>query len=313
MSTFDPASFDYGRLGLSSDLAILLIIMAIIAVYALLFHETTKNEDYYDGGKWRPFHHLAKEWHNNKSSLWALVRKSLVGRYNNSYFGILWNIISPTLLVLCIFFIFINIKEIHTDRNYWTYIVSGLFAFTMCRQAVGGNTFYSNSMIIKKLPTPGWTMILADTIASFITYAIACLVSLALILTYEFGEIDFGQQIIMPLLFVNIFIFCFGLNMLFSTLTVICPDVKHVMVTLSRALIWVSPIFFYLMDCNNLLLNVSMFNPFTYFLEPLHQIVSFGIPPTMILIGVSVLITILTLGLGLYVYEKKFDRVREML
>lgn len=307
----EPREFQIEACGLSNKYVLIVLGILTVALFIYLVHEAKKCGKIAVDERFRPFMYIWKKLKENSSTIKAIVGKNLVGKYNNNYFGILWNFISPLLLVISIFFIFISIKGAYSDRDYWTYICSGLFVVTMCRQSLSGMSFRSNGMVIKKLPNPGWSVALADTISNFITFLIPlCIV---LLFTWFSGKFfNAATLIYLPLLVVILFVFCFGLTMLFSVVTILFNDVRQVMVTVARIIIWISPVFFYLCDSNNNLYTAVMCNPFAYVVEPFHQVISYGIAPDMLLVGTSILLALFFLILGTLVYLKKINRVREL-
>jgi len=56
-----------------------------------------------------------------------------------------------------------------------------------------------------------------------------------------------------------------------------------------------------------------MWNPFTYFIEPFHQALSYGVMPNTMLVLTSLLVALLTMFAGLLVYDRYFDKVREQI
>ena len=307
----EPREFQIEACGLSDRYAIAIIAILSVAILIYLLYTTKKCEKYNIDGKFRPLRYVLVKLKENRSTVGAIVSKNLIGKYNNNYFGILWNFISPLLLILAIFFIFVNVKHTYPDRSYWTYICSGMFVVTMCRQSLNGVSFRSNGAIIRKLPNPAWTIALADTISNFITFLIP--LCIAMIMTGLAGKFfDAYTLIFVPLLMAILFVFCFGLTLIFSVITVLINDVRQIMVTVARIVIWISPVFFYLCDSNDTLYVFTMCNPFTYIVEPFHQAISYGIVPDALLVGMGALMSLFAVVLGSVLYIKKINRVREL-
>lgn len=309
----DPAEFQITPMGLSNMYAIIVISTITVAMFIYLAYVAKKCGKITVDGIFHPLKYIYLKLKENRSTIYAVIRKDLLGKYNNSYFGMLWNFISPLLLIIAINFIFVQVKGSYSDRDYWTYICSGLFVVTMCRQALSGTSFRMNSAIIRKLPNPAWAVALADTISNFITFLIP--IALLLIYTALWGDINYDviALLYIPIMMIALFIFSFGTTLLFSSITVLVGDIRQIMVTVSRMIIWISPVFFYLCDSNEMLYNATMCNPFTYIVEPFHAILSYCIVPDALLIGVAFMCAFFFFVLGTLVYLKSINRVRELL
>lgn len=308
----DPASFQLHPFGLSNGYVMALIAFLTSVLFVYLFCTARKRGILCIDGKFRPIRYAIAQLRENRNTVLAIVNKDFVGRYNNCYFGVLWNILFPVILVIAIYVIFIGVKGLYTDREYWTYICSGLFIVAICRQALGGYSLRNNGATIRKLPNPIWSIVLADTISSFIS----CIIPFSILLAFmavrgdPVGFVSLGYIVLMLLM---LFAFCFGLTMVTSIITVLAGDVRQITSTVGRLMVWVSPIFFYICDCTEPLYKLVMCNPFTYIVEPIHQVISYGNTPDLFLIEVAMLCTLFLIGLGFALYLKKGDRIRELI
>lgn len=308
----EPWDFHYTAAGLSEKYMIWIMSAVTIILFIYLLYISKKNGSAIVDGKFRPLTAICRAFKNNRGTISAIINKNLVGRYSNTYFGVLWNFLSPFLLVLAIFFIFVNIKGVYPERHYWTYICSGTFIVSMCRQSLSGVSFRSNSPIIKKLPNSPWAIAFADTVSSFVMCFIPYVV-MFIVMAIRGVNLNITTFMCTPFLLIILFVFNFGLTTLFSTITILVGEVRQIMVTVSRIIIWISPVFFYLCDAKAELYQATMWNPFTYTVEPFHQAISYGVMPDLMLVGMSILIALFFLMLGLLAYVKKINRVRELI
>lgn len=307
----EPASFQIRQFGLSNEYIMWFIAIVVLGIFAYLLYSANKQGMLRVDGKFRPIKYIIIQLRENRSPILATVNKDFVGRYNNSYLGVLWNILFPILLVASIYAIFIGVKNLYPGREYWVYICSGLFILAFCRQALSGSALRTNGTAIRKIPNAPWTFVLADTI----TKTISCLIPFCILLAFMFCRGDSISLVSLGyvgLMLVILFVFCFGLSMITSLLAVLAGDVRQVVSAIGRLLVWISPIFFYLCDCEDELYNLVMCNPFTYIIEPFHQALSYGNAPDLFLIEVAVLCALFFVVAGFALYLAKKDRIREL-
>lgn len=310
-ASVDPKDFQIEPYGLSSDCMMILIALVTVVLFASVLYVAKKRGVLCVDGKFRPIKYVFTQLKTNRNTILAVVNKDFVGRYNNCYFGVLWNILFPVFLVVAIYVVFIGVKNIYPDREYWTYICSGLFIVAICRQALGGHSLRSNGATIRKLPNPIWSIMLADTISKFLS----CIIPFSILLVFmaargnPISSISLGYTIIMLLI---LFVFCFGLTMVTSIMTVLAGDARQIISTIGRLMVWVSPIFFYICDCKDSLYDLVMYNPFTYIVEPFHQAISYGNVPDFFMIVTALLCALFFVAAGFALYIMKADRIREL-
>ena len=97
-----------------------------------------------------------------------------------------------------------------------------------------------------------------------------------------------------------------GISYLLSILYIFVRDIQPVWTVISYALIFVSPIFWYLSEVDGILLEIHKINVLGQIIELAHKIIVFGeIPPLYDWIyTTSIVVGILIVGFGLF---KKFE------
>ena len=245
-----------------------------------------------------PFKQLKDNW----LPLEAMIERNLKGRYKNSLIGMIWNLLTPVLMTLAIWLVFSEIKVYSKMENYWFYLALGMFMMTTMNSCIRGRAVYNNSNYIKKTSVPRWIVILADALTQFIILAISyiLLIIVAIIAGVSFGPWAAVFLIVGLLL---IFVMCLGCSFLFSTLNVVHNDVGHIMGIVSRIAVWLTPVFFSLENAGQILRTVASYNPFTYFVEVIHQGVYYSEVPELEIIGVATLLAVAFLCLGWAVFK----------
>ncbi|MBQ7978866.1 MAG: ABC transporter permease [Candidatus Methanomethylophilaceae archaeon] len=244
---------------------------------------------------------LISQLKENRLPLEAMIERNLKGRYKNSIIGTVWNLLMPVFLTLAIWLVFSEIKLYSQIENYWFYLAIGMFTMTAMNNSIKGRSFYNNMNYIKKTSVPRWIAVLADALTQLIILVISyvLLMIVALIAGIQLGIIAI---LFLPIELVLIFVMSLGCSFFFSTLNVLYNDIGHIMSIISRIAVWLTPVFFSLDSAGPVLKTVASYNPFTYFIETLHQSVCYSsIPDPGVLWGASILaIAFLCLGWALF-------------
>ncbi|MCQ2085597.1 MAG: ABC transporter permease [archaeon] len=241
-----------------------------------------------------------------------MVERNLKGRYRNSAIGIVWNILMPVLLILAVWLVFSQVKTYHSEADFWLYLSVGMFAMTTCSSCLRGRVFFTNASYVKKIAIPRWVEVLSDVLAQFVTLIIS-FVLLIIIAAISGHVFDVTAVLFLPLAFILLFVMCLGCSFLFSTLNVVSNDIGHIMSIISRIAVWLTPVFFFMSETSELLRTVATCNPFTYFVEVLHQIIYWGEIPDLAYLGLAALIAFVFFAFGWVVFSRYEKNLAEML
>lgn len=246
-----------------------------------------------------------------KHMFYSLVKKNLYGKYKNSALGFLWNFITPAISILLFYIVFENFMG-RDIPNYWAYLCIGMFPFTfMNTNLIGGaSCITSNGGMIKKMYFPREIIPLSQVAYTFIVFAIAyCIVAVLMLITQYSVPLN-G----LPALFVIIptmFVFSFGTILITSSISAYSRDFEFFITAVSRVLFWITPVFYMIDSLTGILSKIIWFNPLTYFVEGFHEIFYWGTMPSLELLTVCCSVSVVTLIIGVYVFEKLKDGFAE--
>ncbi|MCQ2070616.1 MAG: ABC transporter permease [archaeon] len=255
---------------------------------------------------------ILKSLSDNRLVISAMVERNLKGRYRNSAIGIAWNILMPVLLIFAVWLVFTQVKTHRSEADFWLYLSIGIFTMSTCSNCIRGRVFFNNSNYVKKIAIPRWVEVLSDTIAQFITLGISYVLLLAVALIGG-HHLDLTVIVFLPVSFVLLFVTCLGFSLLFSTVNVVNNDIGHLMVVVSRIVVWLTPVFFFMNEAEGLLKTVATCNPFTYIVEVLHQTIYWGEIPDIGYLGMAALIAFIAFAFGWIVFSHFEKNLAEML
>lgn len=251
------------------------------------------------------------ELYNFRHMFYSLVRKNLYGKYKNSALGFLWNFITPAISVLLFYIVFDNFMG-RDIPGYWAYLCIGMFPFTfMNTNLIGGaSNITSNSAMIKKMYFPREILPLSQVTFTFIVFAIAYVIVAVLMLITGFSLSPDGLPallIVVP----TMFAFSLGMILFTSSVSAYSRDFEFFITAMARILFWVTPIFYMADSLTGILSKIIWLNPLTYFVCGFQDILYWGIIPGTDLLIMCCVISVVTLIIGAYAFERLKDGFAE--
>jgi len=242
------------------------------------------------------------EIRDSRNVLKALVIKNLIGKYRNSALGFGWHFIMPIILLCTYYTVFTQIRSIPIP-DFWIYLASGLFPFNFMINNLsnGSSCIVGNAGMIKKMYFPREIIVLSQVISTFIIMLIGY--TIILIATIISGH-GLGLSIIaLPIMFILTFIFTLGYVFLFSAITVYFRDFQHFITSTSMIFFFMTPMYFLFDSITGIFRLVVSLNPLTYFIESFHEIMYYHTFPSLLNISLSIVISTLSLSIGLLVFH----------
>ena len=248
--------------------------------------------------------------YDNRTILWALVRRNTAGRYKSTYVGFVWHMLLPILMIAVLTITFSYIRP-RAMEDFWIYLSAGMFPVTFMSSCLRGRAIISNSKYITKMKIPREIVVISSVISEFLGVAFAYLVIIIIILLS--GQyVNWYGAMMLPIGLLLMIVFSLGCSFLVSTVAVFIPDVGYFMSIAMRLVIWITPTFFLASEAQGLLALIVWYNPFTYFVEVFHDILYYGMFPHTEYLAMCTILAIVMLFVGSYVffrYEKKLPEV----
>lgn len=256
--------------------------------------------------------HLLKEIYDNRNILSVLVRKNLVGQYNNSKFGFLWHFISPFIQIMLYYFVLSPFLA--SQRDYWIFLSIGVFPFFFLQSNVanGAASILANGELIKKIYFPREIITLANVLANFISFLMGYIIVIILVSLA-------GYCITLPLFIACIIVlglmllFAYGVALLLATVTTYFHDLQHFISVTTRVFFWVTPIFAPITTFAPSVGLVMRCNPFTYYIESCHAIFYYNCMPDVLHWGMCVVFAVIFYIIGICIFKKHEKKLVEYL
>lgn len=227
-------------------------------------------------------------------------------RNEGSYLGILWYLLEPVLF-LTILLAIRGVTGQEDIKFYPVYLFLGLimFNFFMSVTTNSTNCIQSKSKFVKNMILPKEALVLSTAIQFLFSHIFELVILLALMIYYKISLITF--VLYFPIFFVFLG-FTLGTSFILATLGVFLNDLKNIWSVFSRILWFATPIFYAYNNTGGISL-INYINPLTHFLNISRQIVLYQEMPVLRGVIFIILTTILTLVVGVWIfnkYEKRF-------
>lgn len=236
--------------------------------------------------------------------LQSLIDKNIKGKYKNTVIGCGWHLVIPLLLLIMYYLVFTQIRSA-TLPDYWLYLTAGLFPFNfMITNLLGSTTLISSNMgTIKKIYYPREFHVFSQLVSSGITLLIGLILMVALILITG-HPIDIVCFLFSTVAVIIMVLFTLGLVLTVSTVSVYVKDLQHVISSVLIMFYFLTPMYFTTKELTGEICILIWCNPFTYYVEMMHDTLYYNTLPDSFVILISIGLCVLFLLLGVLLFNK---------
>lgn len=240
--------------------------------------------------------------------VWYLVVRDLKVRYRRSYIGFLWTMLQPLLTMLVLAMVFSAIFRFEID-NYPVYALSGILFWNFFSQSIVSsmNSLKANAGLLRKLPVPKAVFPVASVLSGVVNLMLA-LVPLLLLLVVT-GHPLRPSLAFLPVAVLLAMLFTLGAGLLLSPLAAFFSDVIELVNVLLTLTMYLTPIFYPKSIVPEPYVPFVRFNPIRSVLEVFRDPIYLGKIPPLSHLGVTVVITVLALAIGIFAFRKSSDRI----
>ena len=227
-----------------------------------------------------------------------------------SYLGVLWYLLNPLLTFLLLFFIF-NDRLGREIEKYPLYLFLGVVMFNFFQQVTSESTWAirENGGMIKSIAFPHEALIGAVVINNLFSHLIELVIFLVIAIIFKGFVLGIIFYLVLLLFFC---LFNFGAGLFLASVSAHFIDLQNIWSFFVRLLWFGTPIFYIIAGQNRLFL-INLFNPMYYFITIGRDLAVYNHLPASWLIAVLVGFTILSLAVGLFVFNKLKYKFAEMI
>jgi len=246
----------------------------------------------------------------NRSLVFELTRREILGRYRGASFGLLWSLISPFLMLLVYTLAFGYIMKSRWPGSggstsefalilFVGLTVHGFFAECLNRSPhlIVGNTSY-----VKRVVFPLDTLVWSMTFSALFHLFMNTLVLLALQLFWT-GKVH-ATSLLLPAVVAPLIVLTVGVGWFVSALGVYLRDIGQVVGVLSAAMLFLSSAIVPVQSVPAAYRWVFQANPLTFIIDQARQVVIWGGMPDWRGLAVYTVVAVLVAILGHTVFQK---------
>ena len=204
-----------------------------------------------------------------------LVIRDLKVKYRRSFLGYLWSLLNPLLMMAVMTVVFSHIFRANME-NYPLYLICGqtLFGFFTESTGMAMSSILANGGLIKKIYIPKFIFPVSRVTSSFVTmsFSLAAIVIVMIVTRAHF----YWTILLTPIPIVFLFLFCCGMGMMLSALSVYFRDVTHLWGVVTLAWMYATPIFYTIDMMPTNIMRLMKLNPMYHYLNIFRNLVMFG-------------------------------------
>lgn len=243
-------------------------------------------------------------------------------KYTGSVLGYAWSLIKPLLIFGMTYLVFVVLLlrgRTASNQNFPVQLLVGIVVWTFFADAtsLAVSAVVGNGHMLRKAYFPRWILVLASTLSAAITLLVNMI--LVFVVGLPLGWFHLGlYSLILPLLFVELYVLVLGIGLLLSALFVFYRDLGHIWEIALQLLFYGSAIVFPLTLIPPRLRSLVAFNPAAQIIEDMRRsVVSTAIPWSYDILGWLVIVPIAAViaicGVGLLTFSRLSARFAEAL
>ncbi len=254
----------------------------------------------------------------NRQLIAVLTARDLKARYRGSVLGYFWSLANPLLLLGVYTLVFTKFFPRPAVPPYPLFLFAGILPWTFFSGAVmeGTTAISGNAGLVKKVMFPAEVLALVVVLSHLVHFVLAMPVLLAAVAIYvALGKVTLSAaMLIAPLVMLVLGVFVSGIALVVSSVSVLFRDLRDLVANLLNLGFFLTPIL-YLVDHipSRAMRTVLRFNPMTPFITAFQDIFVFARMPTPVDVGLMVLYAIVSLFVGIWVFDRLRDTLAEAL
>lgn len=205
---------------------------------------------------------LKKNWF----ILQTLVSKDFKLKYRRSVLGVLWSVLNP-LLMMCVMAAVFSFMFRFQIENFPVYLILGTIMFDFMSRATSGamGSILEASSMIKKIRIEKMVFPIEKVLFELVNFAIS-LVAAGAVMAYYRIVPSIHALWGLPFLIIMLTLFCIGLGMLISALSVFFRDVMHLWGVIMTAWTYATPLFYPYEMLADWMQTIMQFNPMYHYI-----------------------------------------------
>jgi len=253
---------------------------------------------------------MLKGFWSNKALIKTLVKRDVVGRYQNSMLGILWSFFNPLFMLAVYTFIFSEVFKARwaggsdSKAEFALLLFAGLIVFNLFAECFNRapSTILANANYVKKVIFPldilAWV-----NLGAALFHALICILVWLLFYMVAFG-IPHLTVFLFPFVLLPLLFFIVGVSWFFSALGTFLRDIVQLTAVLTTAIMFMSPILYPIEAIPERYRYILQWNPLSVSVGEMRSILYWGMVPDLKEYMIYFIFCILVSWLGFTFFQK---------
>lgn len=254
-----------------------------------------------------------KEIYRYREMLRNLIRRDLRGRYKGTVLGFVWTFINPLLQLIVYSLVFSVFMRMGIDQYYIFLFVTLIPWMFFATSVLGGSTcILDNQNLVTKIYFPREVIPIAVVTSNFINM-LYCFVVVFVVVIACCDNLNLVAWIYLPVIAFTEYIVVLGLVLIFSSLTVYCRDLTHILSVITMAWQFLTPVMYPLSIVPANYVDILNLNPMTPIIIAYRSVLYYGEVPDGGTLVNAILFGVFSLLAGSYIFNKLKRRFAEEL
>ncbi len=256
------------------------------------------------------FNNIKYIWKKYNFLLRQLVSRDFKVKYKRSVLGMFWSILYPVLTMAVMALVFTNVFKFTTPGvNYLAYLMSGLVMFNYFSEASNNamSSVVANFSLINKVYMPKYIFPLSKCVFVGINFLLSQIPLYVILLATGTGVT--WHHILLPFVYICLFLFTLGFSMILATLAVFLRDMFYIYGVIISLWTYLTPIMYDIAIIDKpALLLIFKLNPMYWFLYFARKIMLYHAVPEINVWVYCLVFALVFLLLGVFIFKKKQDK-----
>ena len=241
-----------------------------------------------------------------KDLLYNLVSRDIKVRYRKSFLGMLWTVLNPLLMMIVMTIVFSTLFKSTID-NFPVYFLAGNLIFTLNSEITNNCTYaiIGNASLLKKVYIPKYLFPLSKAGSALVNlmFSLIAMFLVMIILRVPF----LPTLLLLPIPIAYAFIFSLGLGLLLSAVTVYFRDIAYFYSVLLLAWNYFTPVFYPIEILPDFARKLMQLNPLYHYIDYMRNLILHGTFPSLKENLVCLMMGVIMVIIGMFVFYKKQD------
>jgi lipopolysaccharide transport system permease protein len=254
--------------------------------------------------------YLTKVW-KHRHFVVVLAKRDLKIKYAQTFLGVAWSIVQPLVAVVIFTLFFGVLLSLETPYPYVLFVLSGVVCWSFFNYIFShaSTSLMNNQDLIRKLSFPKIILPISKVLVALVEFGFTLLLMIP-VFVYHHSTISWNT-LFFPVVIFFILIFSLGLSLILAASTLRFRDLHHVIPFLVNFGIWFTPVFY------PVHLIPEQYKDFIY-LNPMASLIGlarwslFGESISYLAL-IGVLISVMTLLIGVVYFKRVEDRISEII